>query len=305
MAKTDWKKKQVNRIIENWGELDEKQQVEVMDAIKYQHALQAAKEVGMTKTVTFGDMYEIAEERQKFFNKYEGFGCGLPYFDQATMGFREGEITIIAGPSGFGKTMVSMNIVANVVAQTLKKVVMISMEMTPAEISTRLYNMVDKKYHDALKERFIIQTELNVSTAHVRAIIEKHKPDLVLIDHLGFLSKQEAGNDYEQINSAIIKVKRTAMDYKIPLILISHVAKTRSGSSGEATAADLKGSSSIEQDSDIILMINRSTLAEDSLVIVLDKHRTKKPDLYKKKCIVPINGVRINGEYTLWQENSQ
>lgn len=306
--KKDWKKKQVARIVEQYSDMDDAQQMEVMDAIKYNHALAAAKQVGMTKTVTFGDMYETAIERQRHFNKFEGFGCGLPYFDQATMGFRGGELIIVAAPSNFGKTMVSMNIVAQLAANTLKKVVMITMEMTPAEVSTRLFNMVDKEDHEALKKNFIIQTELTVSTEHVKAIVKKHKPDILLIDHLGFLSKQEAGSEErQQIDSAMQKIKRLAITENIPIIMISHVAKSRSGADGEATVQDLKGSSAIEQDSDIVFMLNKPKVQNylhegiTEIVMKLEKHRTKSPKgLFHQKVIIHMKGVRTNGEYTLY-----
>lgn len=302
---TDWKDKQVKRMVEAWADMDEKQQLQVMDAIKYNFALQAAKQVGMTKTVTFGDMYATAIERQQHFNKYEGFGCGLPYFDEATMGFRGGEVTIIAAPSNFGKTMVAMNIVANIAANTLKRVVMITMEMTPAEVSTRLYNMIDKKDHEALKENFIIQTELSVSAEHVKAIVKRHKPDILLIDHLGFLSKQEPGTDERiQIDTAMAKVKRLAINENIPIILISHVSKTRSGKDGEATAQDLKGSSGIEQDSDIVFMLNRPKTQWEQgvigIVVKLEKHRTKSPVLFHQQVLIEMKGVRTDGTYRLY-----
>jgi replicative DNA helicase len=303
--KVDWRQKQVKHMVESFQDMDEKQQLEVLDAIKYNYAMRAAKEVGMTKTVTFGDMYESAIKRQKFFNKYEGFGCGLPYFDEATMGFRNGEVTIIAGPSSVGKTMVAMNIVANIVATTLKKAVMITMEMTPEEVSSRLYNMVDKKDHEAVKDNFIIQTELSVSAEHVKAIVKKHKPDILIIDHLGFLAKQESGENLKaQIDSAIAKVKRLAINENIPIILISHVAKTRSGGSGEATAQDLMGSAAIEQDSDIVFLINRTKTQMNpegkEIIVVLEKHRTKDPAIKYDKAILLMKGVRTDGTYSLY-----
>lgn len=306
--KADWKKKQVARMVEQYTEMDDQQKLEVMDAIKYNHALEAARQVGMTKTVTFGDMYDVAIERQKHFNKFEGFGCGLPYFDQATMGFRGGELIIVAAPSNFGKTMVSMNIVAQLAANTLKKVVMITMEMTPAEVSTRLYNMVDKSDHPSLKENFVIQTELSVNTEHVKAIVKKHKPDILLIDHLGFLAKQEPGTEErQQIDTAMQKIKRLAITENIPIIMISHVAKSRSGADGEATVQDLKGSSAIEQDSDIVFMLNKPKVQNylhegiTEIVMKLEKHRTKSPKgLFHQKVLIQMKGVRTDGKYSLY-----
>src|SRR5690554_4004869 len=99
----NWRDKAIKRTIESFQELDDNAQKEVLDKIEYEGALKAALEAGKTKTVTFGDLYKVAEERQLYFNKFEGFGCGLKYFDDAIMGFRPGEVTIIAGPSNFGK----------------------------------------------------------------------------------------------------------------------------------------------------------------------------------------------------------
>lgn len=305
--KTDWKKKQLARAIENFSDMSEDQQMEFMDAVKYNFALQAAKQVGMTKTVTFGDMYEIAKERQKYFNKFEGFGCGLPYFDQATMGFRGGELIIIAAPSNYGKTMLAMNIVSNICAGALKKVAFITMEMTSGEVSTRLYNMIDVQNHDSIKDTFIIQNELDVNTEHIREIIKRDKPEMVVIDYLNLLARQEPGNDERmQIDAAVAKTKRLAMDFNIPIILISQLSKTRSGADGEATIQDLKGSSAIEQASDIVFIINKpkTQMYKDEGIIEvvanLEKHRTKSPQLYHQKVILQMKGVRTNGEYSLY-----
>ena len=215
---------------------------------------------------------------------------------------------MVAAPSNFGKTMVSMNIVANIAAYALKKVVMITMEMTPAEVATRLFNMIDKADHPALKENFIIQTELSVSSEHVKAIVKKHKPDILLIDHLGFLAKQEPGSDERaQLDGAMAKIKRLAINENIPIILISHVSKTRSGGKGEATAQDLKGSSAIEQDSDIVIMLNKpkqQLLLHEGItqvVMNLEKHRTKSPKgLFHVPQVIEMKGVRTNGEYSLY-----
>lgn len=305
--KTDWKKKQVTRMVETFTEMDENQQMEVMDAIKYNYALQAARQIGKTKTVTFRDMYETAIERQKYFNKFEGFGCGLPYFDQATMGFRGGELIIIAAPSNFGKTMIAMNIVANICAGALKKVVFITMEMTTAEVSTRLYNIIAKDNHDTLMDNFIIQNELDVNTEHIKEIIKKHKPEMVVIDYLNLLARQEPGSDERmQIDAAVAKTKRLAMDFNIPIILISQLAKTRSGASGEATVQDLKGSSAIEQASDIVFIVNKPKTQMykhegiTEVVVNLEKHRTKSPPLYHQKVIIQMKGVRTDGKFSVY-----
>lgn len=298
--KKDVVKRKVRNIIEMFEDLDETARNEVKDTINNDEIMRIARQVGKTKTVAFGTIRPEVEYRQQFFNKFEGYGVGLRYFDDATMGFRPGEVTVIAAPSNFGKTMVGLNIIAALASNVLKKALIISMEMTPSEIGSRLYNMVDNP--DALNESVYIQTDLAVSSEHVDAMVGKHQPDLLFIDHLQFLAKQERGQEYERISQAIANVKRIAINRNIPIIIISHVAKTRSGINGEATVQDLKGSSSIEQDADIVFMINRHDEYPDSVLITLAKHRTKRPAVFNKMCILEMKGIRIgnDGKYSLF-----
>jgi replicative DNA helicase len=168
--------------------------------------------------------------------------------------------------------------------------------------------MIDKKDHESLKQNFVIQTELSVSAEHVKAIVKQHKPDILLIDHLGFLAKQEPGTDERaQIDGAMAKIKRLAINENIPIIMISHVSKSRSGASGEATVQDLKGSSAIEQDSDLVFMLNKPKdqfkLDQGIIEVVLklEKHRTKSPrNLFHKKVLIDMKGVRTDGTYSLY-----
>ena len=89
--------------------------------------------------------------------------------------------------------------------------------------------------------------------------------------------------------------------------MISHVSKTRSGDGGGASVQDLKGSSAIEQDSDMVFMINRpkeQPFAEQGItqvVVKLEKHRTKSPKgFFHVPMLINMKGVRTNGEYTLY-----
>lgn len=303
---TKYEDKIAKRIIEQYEELPASSQQAILDEIKYKNILSAAEEIKKTGTAYFGDLYFEAEERSKHFNKFEGMMTGLRYFDDATMGLRAGELIIIAGASNIGKTMIGMNVCLNAAINNQKKLLIISLEMTAGEVAGRLYAMHDN--HEAMMESIVIQTNLSVNTNHVQAMINRHKPDLVLIDHLQFLANQERfSSEYERVSSAIAKVKRIALDNKLPVVLISHVAKTRSGGHGEATAADLKGASNVEQDCDVGLMLNQTDDQRqwNELYIKNFKHRTKRPKLFHKRCTIIMDGVRIADEGNYTMENEQ
>lgn len=294
----NWRAKAIKRVTEGFQELDENAQEEVMDAIQYQGVLKAAKDAARTKTVTFGDLYSIAEERQQHFNKFEGFGCGLKYFDDAIMGFRPGEVTIIAGGPNLGKTGVALNIMVSAVVNSLKRGLVISLEMTTEEIASRIYNIAEE--HTNILKDLVIQTDLRVNANNIGHIIDREKPDIVMIDMLQKLADSERGSEYERVSAAMSKVKALALKKMVPIILISHVAKTRSGKQGQATASDLKGASNIEQDTDIGIMINKMESDSWDLVVTNFKHRTKRPEVFHKDYVVRMDGVKIanDGAYS-------
>lgn len=301
---SSYQDKKIARIIENYEELDEEAKKRVLDEIKYQGALAAMKDLEKTTTVNFGDMLPELHKRRHTFNKFDGIACGLAYFDDATMGFRPGEVTIIAGPSNFGKTMVALNVVVSAAVKELKKVLIISLEMDKYQIGDRIYQMTDE--HEKISRNVLIQTELTVNLRHIYLMIKKHKPDLVMVDHLQFLANQQPSvKEYERIVQAMAGIKRTSIDLHVPIIAISHVAKTRSGSKGEATASDLYGSARIEQDCDVGIMLNRR--ADDfknQIELCLFKHRNKSPAIFHKKCIITLDGVKVanNGAYKMETE---
>lgn len=289
----NYKQKLIRRLVESFDELDEAGQAEVLDKIKYNSALSAAMEASKTDTVTFGDLYGEAEKRQATFNLFDGIGCGLQYFDDTTMGFRPGEVILLAAPENLGKTTIALNIIVNSVVSSLKRGLIISMEMTKEEVASRIYNIADKEYHEHIKDNIVIQTDLRVSASNIEHIIKREKPDIVMIDLLQMLADSERGSEYERVSKAMAKVKAVALKTNTPIILISHVAKTRSGKDGEATALDLKGSSEIAQRIDVGIMINKTDFDSDNMVLYCFKHRTRRPSTFHKKCVITVHGIKV------------
>lgn len=301
----NYQDKQVKQITEKFGELDKAHQQQLLDQIKYNGALKAAERLIDTGVVCFGDLYPEALERQKSFNKFEGKRCGLRYFDDATMGFRPGELIVIAAPSNLGKTMIGLNIAVNFAVTNAEKVLIVSLEMTPLQIAGRLFNMHDD--HDTMMENVIIQQQLRVSSGQIDTMIKTHRPGLVVVDHIQFLAlKEEASTDYERLNLAVANLHTMAAVNQVPIIAISHVAKTRSGKDGQADANDIKGTANIEQDADIGFILNRTTEQRQGgeFTIKCFKQRDKHPTVMHRECTMNLDGVKLRdkGNYVINDE---
>lgn len=305
---SDWRSKQVNRVYRQMAELDDQAQDVIIDKLKTDGLIAKSAQARKNKTVYFGDVYAEVQERQKTFNVFEGRRIGLRYFDEATMGLRGGETIVIAGPSNLGKTMVGLNLLASTIVTTGASVLIVSMEMPMLDIASRLYNMVDVSQHGALMENVVIQTELDVNANNIQSMIERLSPDVVMLDHIQFLANQERGaNEFEKINVAVKKVQRLAIEYNVPILLISHVAKTRSGKDGRASASDLKGSSSIEQDTDIVFILNRDKDQRQAGIVEVElvKQRKKQSRHYYRPVTMRFNGVRLDGDYVVVPEKKE
>lgn len=162
-------------------------------------------------------------------------------------GFRRGNLSILAAPSGLGKTFTALNIGAGVckMKKTNNKpfrVLIFSLEMiTETELlprwiamesgvpewkilSAKKYIMNDdavrKQYTDGVakiaeyKDNLIIDDRSTITPAYVRSQVMRHKPDLVIIDYLTLMDDDQFhGNSAHAKFGTIIKsLKEVAKD---------------------------------------------------------------------------------------------
>ena len=225
-------------------------------------------------------MSEYVEESKKRFEKWgqmQGLSTGFPCIDRLTLGLSEGELIIIAGPTSKGKTLLAMNI-ANNVARYGGKVLFVTLEMTPEELTSR-YMFAnggwDTEDFALVSANTIFQKNDELDWKDIDGLIENAKNklgvDLVIIDHLHYFTR-ELQNVAEDLGRITKDFKKNAMRYKLPIILISHIRKLQKDE--ELSGDSLRGSSYIAQDSDIVLMVNRDA-ETNAMGIMIDKNRNR------------------------------
>lgn len=215
--------------------------------------LQAARE-NRTNINPIKDFTKAAKERYKQWGKMQGLSSGFLHVDEMTMGFVGGELIVLSGHTSHGKTQLAMNI-AYKVASHDKPVLFVTMEMTKVELTARFMKVAEP---DPIKDLPIhFQEAPNLNYQDINLLIRKAKEKdvkLVILDHLHYFVRSVEYASSE-IGRIVKELKEAAVVNDIPIILISHVRKL--GITKRPTIEDLRDSSFIGQDADIVLMVYR------------------------------------------------
>ena len=218
---------------------------------------------------------------------------GLPSLDKLIDGFEKGELITLGGYSGGGKTTLALNIAANV-AKEGRKVLYFSLEMTKTEMHKRLvcsstgfHNFAElspDEFNKLISASKCLEHDLplkflddgDMTVEKIAAICGSQKDTaLVIIDHLHILKSDKQFKDqYALLTYITRRVKMMAADLGVPVLLLSQMNRANAAREiKEPTMSDLRGSGSIEQDSNLVIFVYT---AENLLKFQEPKEGTKK-----------------------------
>lgn len=239
---------------------------------------------------------EAAKERFEQFGKMQGTSTGYSRLDELTKGLVGGEMTVIAGKTSYGKTTLAINI-ANKVALADTPVLFVTLEMTKAEIASRFMNINGGDTEDYAQVSSLVSLQVSdeLDWKSIDGLIEnfihQFKNGLVIIDHLHYFTR-ELANVAEDLGRITKELKKNAVRHNVPVILISHVRKT--GRDESAGIDELRGSSYIAQDADIVLMVGRDQEDQHSLMVRIEKNRNRGYDYSDNVAEMYLDGIKIS-----------
>lgn len=252
----------------------------VFDLVSQPYDAEAEK----TAVVKLKDYEGEAMEFLKTAGSYQGISTGFDSVDARMGSFLPGELFTIGGDTGHGKSIFAMNIAQNVYKSTGKPVLMVNLELTRNQAVQRFYSLSGED-HDY--DGILIQKASAVKYKDIDILMKKAKvmgAGLVVIDHLHFFSRS-AENSVQELSRIMKHFKECAVANDLPVILLSHVTPTRiMGQDGNVKKVqkpglhNFKGSSSIEQDSDMVGFVYRSEDNTSDMVFYLRKNRSRPLD---------------------------
>lgn len=217
-------------------------------------------------------------------DELSGIPTGFPKIDELTGGLQPGRVYGIGARAKMGKTILAMNICANV-ALAGKPVAVWSLEMTDEELMQRMTCAVasvqsfglqhPKRMEQDEWSRMAVATErlrdapLRVSDhtdvtieqieAQVRQMHAMGQCELLCIDYLGLLRMPKMDRHDLSIAHCTRRVKIIAKELRIPVLLVFQL--NRGSENGGVVRAprpsDARDSGSIEQDVDAMFLLHR------------------------------------------------
>ena len=217
-----------------------------------------------------------------------GVPTGFNDLDSKTAGLQPGELVIIAGRPSMGKTALALNIAEHVALHTLMPVAIFSMEMSGAQLATRMLGSIarvdqhkmrtgrlsDQEWHELSEAMgklhdapiFIDETAaLNALEVRTRArrLWRQFggKLGLVVVDYLQLMSAinlRGGENRATEISEISRSLKALAKELHVPVIALSQLSRAvEARNDRRPMMSDLRESGAIEQDADLILFIYR------------------------------------------------
>lgn len=237
-----------------------------------------------TAIVRLKDYEPEAMELLKTAGTYQGISTGYKSVDERLGSFLPGELLTIGGDTGHGKSIFAMNIAQNVYKNTGRPVLLVNLELTRNQAVQRFYELSGEE-HDY--NGILIQKAHAVSYKDIDILMKKAKKEgvcLVVIDHLHFFSRS-ADNSVQELSRIMKHFKECAVENNLPIILLSHVSPTRIMSAdgnvkktNKPGLHNFKGSSSIEQDSDMVGFVYRNEKHTSEVEFYMRKNRSRPLD---------------------------
>lgn len=242
--------------------------------------------------------HELAEELKKTQDSVFILPTGIAAYDRLHEGGVEaGELIIITGPTGEGKTSFLMSITKNMADQKINSA-WFTLEVTPRQFLKKIMaNSTELPLFYVPKEN----TDNQINWIEERIIESKIKFDtkVVFIDHIHqifSIARMNAQSNLSfELGDLVAKIKKIAIDHNMVVFLIAHSKDDPSGTSREPRKEDIRDSGLISRLADSIVGVWRVPNGEE-----IDSTRRKALNEEDNKTKIRVFKNRRTGKLNAW-----
>jgi replicative DNA helicase len=239
-----------------------------------------------------------------------GIGTGIPtgfrQLDEITNGLHPGQMVTVAGRPGSGKSTLALDFARSAAVKNRRPTAIFSLEMGRLEIMMRLFsaeagvrlnNMRSGHMNDtdwrrlALRSSELADAPLfiddspNLTMMEIRAkarrLRQRHDLAMIVIDYMQLMtSGKRVESRQQEVSEFSRAMKLLAKELDVPVVALSQLNRgPEQRTDKKPMLADLRESGSIEQDSDVVLLVHRPDLYEPETErageadIIIAKHR--------------------------------
>ncbi len=225
-----------------------------------------AKYDGPDKVVSSKEYQKrLAEEKERV-----SFMSLLPSLDKYTEGFEVGELIVMSGYTGHGKTTFCQTLTLNLAEQKVNSL-WFSFEMTGRQFFAKFPRVPLFYLPLELKGKALGWIEDRIIEGKI-----KYNVRAVFIDHLHFVIDIATKHPSLEIGQVIRKLKTIAIKQNVVIFLIAHTSMPRGDSTPKL--GDIRDSSFITQEADAAFVIQRLRIPKSQFYgtesrITILKHR--------------------------------
>lgn len=258
------------------------------------------KDINKISSVIINDIVDAMSRGEQLSGKPSGWRN----LDKAIGGYNPGDMIVVAGRPGMGKTAIALTF-AHDFALRDGRVLFLSLEMSNEQLAKRYVSMIGDIPNGRIRNHALTQqdiatvqqfiseppltfhidddadTSLNMIRGKCKLHKARHGLDLIIIDYIQLIRVNKSHSREQEISEISRGLKLLAKELKCTVMILAQLSrKPEERSDKRPLLSDLRESGAIEQDADVVLFPFRPAYydkeqppVEDSeLIIAKNRH---------------------------------
>ena len=218
-----------------------------------------------------------------------GVSPGLSALDELVCGLRPGNMVVVGGLTGSGKTILGLQITQHVTCKLDGVGLAFSMEMTKEELITRGIASIGAVNLSALdsgdlndddwpritsavsvlnKAKLFVNDQAGMTVARIRSIARQCQRreglSILLIDYIQLITAESNSNRSLEVGKISTALKNLAKELKIPVVVLAQLNRGSTNRPDKRPRpSDIRDSGQIEQDADVVILVHRDMDSEE------------------------------------------